>query len=455
MTTNEVTSAGLVTQQYGEIFANFQNVLKGIYGNDINVDSNSPDGQWIGNMTQNKVDLLEVITDIYNSFDPDTAEGVVLDARVAINGIARNAGTYTIQPVEVTVDRAMTLQGLDGTGSPFTVADAAGNQFYLQSTQTPATAGTYTYNFRAVNIGAVNPLINSITSMVTVVVGVTAINNPGAVGTLGVDEESDADLKIRRQMSMAISTTSSPDSLIAALTNTSSVSGVYVWENYKSTAEIFTGTVTGTPEDGATLLQATSGATATVTKVESGYMEITSITGTFDFSHVVTGTNPITGTFTFTPLKLIEPNSIWAIVEGGSAADIGAVIYAQKSPGCNMNGIETVNVTRPNGDIFVAQYDEPIYVSLKIKFYLTAKTSSATYDPTTLKAALVSALSYNLFQAADSAGIVEALAVIAPYYSPTGVLISKDGGSNYAEIVSPNTPQHKFTIAAADITIET
>ena len=84
-----------------------------IYGANINVNPNSPDGQMIAIVAQAKLDMLEFIAQVFASFDPDQAIGVVLDQRCSINGVAREAGTYTITPVTVTVDRAVTAGRFD------------------------------------------------------------------------------------------------------------------------------------------------------------------------------------------------------------------------------------------------------------------------------------------------------------------------------------------------------
>ena len=160
---NEITADGLETKSLDEIIAELNAEFESIYGDDINLESNSPDGQMIGIIAQQVADLLDLATQVYNSFDPDAAFGATLDARVAINGLQRGGATYTIAPVSITVDRALTLPGLDQEGTPFTVADASGNQFQLVTTQTPAEAGTNSYNFRASNPGAVQVQTNSIT----------------------------------------------------------------------------------------------------------------------------------------------------------------------------------------------------------------------------------------------------------------------------------------------------
>ena len=390
MTTNEVGTSGLITKPLSEIISDLQSSFYSIYGADINLNSNSPDGQLIGIISQQIVDLLDLITQVYNSFDPDSAEGSVLDSRVAINGIQRIGGSYTITPVSITVDRSLTLYGLDQTvQTPFTVADDAGNQFQLIETQTP-TAGTASYDFQAVNLGAIQTQLDTITIQITVVVGVTAVNNPSAASVIGQNQESDADLKLRRQISMAIGSTGTIDSMLANLLNVSGVTDAYVYENY-----------TGSDPDG----------------------------------------------------QGVSAHTIWPIVEGGDSAYIGAVVYAKKSGGCNMKGSVTPSVRRANGEYFTAQFDRPIYVPLYIKFTLTAKSSGApAYDPVAVKAALVAALSYRIYQKANTQEIFDLLTTIVPLYTPT-LLFNSIDDANWYEILTPATPQKKFTVSTAHITI--
>ena len=77
--TNAVTSTGLITESLTEIITILEDGFKSIYGSDINLNSNSPDAQMINLFAQAKVDLLECISQVYASFDPDQASGSVLD----------------------------------------------------------------------------------------------------------------------------------------------------------------------------------------------------------------------------------------------------------------------------------------------------------------------------------------------------------------------------------------
>lgn len=94
------------------------------------------------------------------------------------------------------------------------------------------------------------------------------------------------------------------------------------------------GSTTGTPAVGATLSQASTGATAVVTALVSGnaYYVVRSVTVGFNASNLVTGTNPDGTTFTFTPSATLPvPN--WTVGETvtGGTSSATAVILAVSS----------------------------------------------------------------------------------------------------------------------------
>lgn len=289
------------TELYNEIVAGMQE----IYGADINVDSNSPDGQMINIFVQVITDILELIIEIYNSFDPDLAVGVVLDQRVAINGIQRKSGTYTYVNLAIITDRALNLVGADTDEErAFTFSDNEDNQFILAVSTSIATAGTHTLSFRAKNIGDVQVLPNTITTPITRVLGVISGNNPNGATVQGIDEETDAELRIRRQASTSIQGLAWNDALYSALMNLDGVSYVKIYENTTDT----------TNSDG------------------------------------------------------IPPHSIWAIVEGGTAPEIANTIYSKRTAGSGMKGSLTYNITQLDGEIFIVKYDTTTAETLYIKF---------------------------------------------------------------------------------------
>lgn len=292
---NALTATGLQTATQAELVATYTAALQNIYGAGINLASNSPDGQWMNLFIQSVLDLEDLLVQLYNMFDPDNAVGVVLDQRVAINGIQRLAGTFTVTPVTLVIASSVNLFGLDQSTQPvYTVSDNAGNLWQLISTVLGVVAGTHVYNFQAAVPGAQITTPNTITVPVTIILGVTSVNNPTPYTTLGINEESDARLKLRRQQSVAIASQGYLTGLVATLENITGVTSVFVSEN----------TTSVTNGDG------------------------------------------------------VPGHSIWVIVAGtGAAADIAQAIYSKRNAGCGMFGSISFNITQIDGNIFPVYWD--------------------------------------------------------------------------------------------------
>ena len=270
--TEGVTSEGLSVKSYNELLTELQTAMNNIYakdGNLINFDSSTPDGQFTNILTQMGTDIRDFATSIYNSFNPDNCQGAVQDSRYAINYLTRKGGSFTVLNINVTFDRTVTLAGLDGeydnpnaTGG-FIVSDGSNdNVWYLADTVTK-TAGTYSLPFRSKNYGAYSPTIGTVTTMVTVIPGVTGVNNAVAPTTLGELEETDSEFKIRRSRSTVRRGQNNIDAMYAELMNLDTVTDCITWVNNTSTTD-------------------------------------------------ETGTAPYT---------------VWVIIEGGANADIGETIY--------------------------------------------------------------------------------------------------------------------------------
>ena len=386
-------SNGLTTKTLSELRTELVANYKSIYGNDINTDQNTPDGQIIDVESQVGIDLREILHQVNSGFDPDQAFGRVLDQRVAINGITRNEGTYTFQDIEITTDRALNLIGLDlqanvlnpSVSGLYKVKDDAGTLFYLLSSQIITGAGTFAFNFRAAEIGQVEVTPNTITTPETVLPGIVLINNPSGANSIGQNEESDSSLKIRRRISTAISSIGNLDGLEGALNNLFGVTKAIVYENDTNVVDIY-----GTP-----------------------------------------------------------PHSIWCVVEGGSPADIAQTIYAKKTSGCGMRGNQTVVVERPNNRQYNVYYDFPDNEELYIRF---AITSEDVIDEEYIKLQIVQNVLWDIGQNADSGTIICAIKDINKNYIITGLQVSKDG-SSWQEIVAVTLIQNRFINSTTRITI--
>lgn len=316
---NIINDLGLQIKTREEIVTELITSLRAIYGNDINVDSDTPDGQLINIFAQSIVDTLELLMNIYNSFDPDNAVGVVLDQRVAINGIQRQQGTYTIQNVDITTTAGgFTLEGLDvSEEDAYTVADNAGNEWKLITSFVVPGAGSYSLAFRAAVPGDRSSLPNTITVPVTIALNVSAINNPTPYTTLGINEESDYDLKIRRQRSVSLPSQGYLEGLLAALENIPGVISASIYENN-----------TGAPD-------------------------MQSITSTYPEG---------------TP-----SNCIWVVVDGtADPEEIAQAIYRKRNAGCNMRGDDSFVITQVDGSPFTIRWDFASEEDLFIRCTLTS-----------------------------------------------------------------------------------
>lgn len=387
---------GLQIKSANELVSELESGFKDVYGDDINVEQNSPDGQIINITAQAGIDVRELIQEVYNSFDPDTASGVVLDQRVAINGIERQAGTFTLVDVDVTTDRGLTLSGLDADandpdGTGYTVADDAGNEFILVTTEVIVSAGTKTLRFRAKNIGQVETTTNTITNPVTIVLGVTGLNNPSGAIQTGQDEETDAQLRARRVRSVANASSGYLNGLLGTVLNLEGVTDAKLYENITSAVD----------GDG------------------------------------------------------IPAHGIWLIARGGSDADIGNAIYEKKSAGCDMKGDEEFSITTESGVDFTAKFDRPTSSDLYIEFNIQP-TSGSTFDEASIKQGIVDELTFGIGDAADETSVsIVAQNVLTSLGNGGKVIGTKisDDDATYVDYLVTPTKQAQWVLDVSRISI--
>ena len=339
---NSFDANGLQTLTQNEIVEDLTQDLKDIYGEDINVESNSPDGQVINIFAQMLEDQYELLNQVNASFDPDQAVGTVLDQRCAINGIQRKAGTYTFVTIDVIADRSVTLNGVDqySEEQAYTISDGQGNLFVLSATSA-INSGTFQLVFRAKNIGNIEILPNTITTPVTIVLGVISVNNPGVAITQGTNEETDAELRARRKASVSISNQGYTDGLQAALANLPDVSRVNVYQNRSNT----------TDADG------------------------------------------------------IPGHSIWVVVQGGTDTEIGQVMDNKVAGGVGMKGSQSVNVQQADGQVATYYFDRPSAQTLYVTLDITP-LDGQTIVPADIKSALVNGMSFQPNETVDSSAII-------------------------------------------------
>lgn len=393
MADNYIDKDGLHTQTITEIKEQLTSAYKGIYGDDITVDSDTPDGQRINIEAQAKADVLDYSKQIYNSFDVDTVIGTAQDRLYKINNVYRQNADYTFVAVNVTIDRPVTLQGLDenvssANGSGYTVSDEIGTNFILVNSVTLTNAGTYELEFRAEKIGAVDVSPNTITNMVTVIAGVTGVVNLGKQYITGNTQETDAQFRIRRNRSTAISGQGFYDSLEGQILSIPTVTAAVVYEN--------------TPDD----------------------------------KNI--------------PQSLLD-SAIWCIVEGGLDSDIAQVIYANRTLGCAMIGDTTATVQRVDGSTFTARFDRPQAQSLYITLTVKSKVGLVP-DTAYIKSELVKRMSFGIYQKVTTTDVIVQVSEIDTSVYVLSCTVSGNG-TTYTTEVTPTTKDRYFTLAESNIDI--
>lgn len=396
-----VTSNGLSLKSYNELLSEFQTAMNNIYakdGNLINFDSSTPDGQLTNIVAQMGSDIRDFATSIYNSFNPDNCQGAVQDSRYAINYLTRKKGTFTIQNIDVTFDRTVTLTGLDGEADNpqavggFIISDGSNEGVWYLLDSDTYTAGTHSIPFRSKNYGLYQPAIGTITTMVTIVPGVTHVINSVAPTTLGEEQETDAEFKIRRSRSTVRPGQNNIDALYAEIMNMDTVTDCMTWVNNTDTTD-----ATGTP-----------------------------------------------------------PYTVWIIVEGGTNSDIGAAIY-QYSCGMATRGEISVNNYSIAGQLFETNFDRAVPVPLYIKFDYQTKEYVAGSLLTSLAEEIAKTLSFTLNEDADvskvNAFAYEANTTVS--YNLGQILnleISTDD-ETYTDFIKCASMKNKFVVDATKIEI--
>jgi uncharacterized phage protein gp47/JayE len=393
---NSLTAQGLTLNTQAELVQLYTTAFQNIYGTDINLGPETPDGQLMMIFIQSVLDVQDLLMQVYNSFDPDNAVGVVLDQRVALNGIVRKSGTFTTTDITLVLSQSVNLYGVDQTVNPvYTVSDNAGNQWELLTTQLGTGPGSEVFLFQAATPGALTTTPNTITVPVTVVLGVTSINNPTTYATLGTNEESDAALKIRRQMSVSIPSQSFYNGLLAALENIDGVTFASIVEND-------------------------------------------------------TGTTNVDG---------VPGHSIWVIVAGtGAAASIANAIYTKRSAGCGIynsgdSGAQSYSITQLDGSVFVVYWDTVIPENLFIKFTTTSLNGSTPPNIAAIRSGLPTSFVPGVNAQVNINELSSLVQGIDPNTLVTLAGFSTTYNGTYTNTLSPTNANYQFAVSSPNIII--
>lgn len=217
------TPLGMQIETFDEIFDRLVSEYKLLYGEDIDLSQNTPDGQRIGIAAKALHDLQTSALELYNSLDVDKSQGVQLDRMIAFCGIDRRPPTKSSWDVSVTATSPVLLY------SGYTMRDDAGQE-WIKQTPVDLTAGVTVVTFESKDFGAVLGLADAELEQITVIPQVATLT-PAGSANVGVDEETDFELRQRRNRSLQNPAYSTIGSLTAKLADLDGVTDAYVYEN--------------------------------------------------------------------------------------------------------------------------------------------------------------------------------------------------------------------------------
>ncbi len=317
-----IEQTGVIVPDTSTILTGVQNEYKEAFGSDLVVTPDTPQGVLITTEALARDGVVRNNAALANQINPNLAGGVFLDAICALTGLERTSGSRsTIQDVALTGVASTLIPA--GSQAKTTLDEV----FESVSSVVLDSNGNGTVDFQSVELGAIGALPNSLTQIVTGVLGWETVNNPNAA-VLGTDEQSDASLRAKRRNTLALQGVALPEAITSALYATPEVKSLVFREN------------------------------------------VTNATKTIDG-------------------VALAPHSLYVCVDGGTDGDVATALLNNKSLGCDWNGNTTINVVdTTTGQSYPVKFSRPDEIDILIR--VTVKVEASLQDPvTTVKEAIM------------------------------------------------------------------
>lgn len=331
---------GVQTNTYDEIFQRLVGGYKNIYGTDIDVDQESPDGQRVGIETTLRFDIESALAWLYSQIDPDLNNGDMQQIIAKLAGVYLLAASRSQWDLEVTTDRNLTLP------SGYTVTDN-NNQDWLLETPVDLILGLNNVTFESKLWGDISGVASgSSFTQATPELGIELIEATSDA-IKGREEETEEQFRVRRKRSVENPSQSTIGAIYAKLAQLPGVIDLQVYDNSSDTPNVITGS--SNPD-------------------------------------AINNPEPIN----------IDVHTMWIVIEGGTLDDIGEVVAKQRLG--NTKGDITVSytdeLTRPDGTpVFIInehQIDRPDSVDLYVKLTASQKVSGSAIDADAIKDSIAS-----------------------------------------------------------------
>lgn len=218
-----------------DILVSYKELFTKIFGNDLNLEPSTPQGQIITALVESDVNTLNLIQNLANAI-MFGGSGIYLD-KWAFNLFRAIRKTGTPSSVNVTIygnPRVIVPSG-------FTVSDGNLNYKIDNDLEIPS-SGEISATFICTEISDSVSLINTINQIVTPVIGVNRVNNLSP-STEAIPTESDSSLFKRCISYGSLSSNATLDSLLSEISQINNVLKVNGYENSLSQSVTFKGTL--------------------------------------------------------------------------------------------------------------------------------------------------------------------------------------------------------------------
>lgn len=309
---------GFLAKSLEQIIADLSDGWIAIYGTNADTDPDTPDGQMIGLIAGMFDEVWQTSGELNSVFDPQQARGVLLSKLVQLNGLLRADEVHTVVIGQVVGVPPATLEA----GA---IAETTDGDRFLNLIPVAFSGSSQTAVFRAEDPGPVPAAAGTLTVITTPITGWTSVTNAAGPLLAGVLEETDGDLRRRREQSTA------------------------------------------------------QGAVHTFTALKAAVLAVES---------VVDAELAINEGLTTDGLGL-PGKSYRVIVEGGADDDIAQATWDNHAAGIGRSGAESGNATDSNGTTQAIQFARPDDVTIFIDLVIATDADFPSGGDTLIKQAII------------------------------------------------------------------
>lgn len=222
----QITETGIVIDRLADVHQRLSDGFKRIYGDDINLDADSPDGQMIGLFSQEIDNINQAIAMIAQMLDPYKATGSWLEQRAMYAGVVRRGADYSY------IDEAI-FTGTPNITVPkdSVLVDDNRVKWVTLSEIKLDINGSARTGIRSADLGVFSLPAGKELKMETVTIGVDKIITTKAAKE-GAFEETDGNMLLRFMRSHSINNHDDRQGLEGALLDVPDVKQAKVYENF-------------------------------------------------------------------------------------------------------------------------------------------------------------------------------------------------------------------------------